>query len=101
MNQTTLRPHLCKYKKVPELATSDPTKNVNTTSEAKHTKVLGNEQVLKKDIMKNFSENTVEDDSENSKKKTERYFKYRQRNLWINAEQIVTVTKTLFLAFNF
>ena len=37
--------------------------------------------------MDNFSDNTKEDHSENSKKKTERYFKNRQRNLWINGEQ--------------
>ena len=44
-------------------------REVNTNSEAKHTKVLGNEEVLKRDNTKNHSDNTKEDDSENPKKK--------------------------------
>ena len=42
-------------------------REVNTTSEAKHTKVLGNEEALKTDNTKNISDNTKEDDGENSK----------------------------------
>ena len=41
-------------------------REVNTTSEAKHTKVLGDED-LKIDNTKNVSANTKENDSENSK----------------------------------
>ena len=41
----------------------------NTTSEAKHTKVLDNEEVLKTDNKKNVIDNAKEDDSENSQKK--------------------------------
>ena len=44
-------------------------REVNTTSEAKHTKVLGNEEALKTDNMKNVRDNTKEDDRENSRKK--------------------------------
>ena len=44
-------------------------REVNTTSEAKHTKVLAIEKDLKTDNTKNVSDNTKEDDSENSKKK--------------------------------
>ena len=44
-------------------------REVNTTSKAKHTKVLRNGKDLKTDIMKNVSDNTKEDDSENPKKK--------------------------------
>ena len=43
-------------------------REVKTTSEAKHTKLLENEKVLKTDNTKNISENTKEDDSENFKK---------------------------------
>ena len=60
---------------------------VNTTSQPKHPNVFGIEETLKKDTTEIFSDNTKEDDSENFKKKTERYFKYRQRNLWINVKQ--------------
>ena len=74
-------------------------KNVKATSEPNHTNVFGIEEVLKTDNTENSSDNTKEDDSENSKKrKTEIYFKYRQRNLWINVKQELTVTKTLYLA---
>ena len=44
-------------------------KEVNTTSESKHPNVFGIEEVLKTDNMENFSDNTKEDDSGNSKKK--------------------------------
>ena len=44
---------------------------VNTTSEAKHTKGLETEEVHKTDNTKNISDNTKEDESENSKKKLE------------------------------
>ena len=44
-------------------------RNFNTTSEAKHTKVLGNEIPLNTDNTKNVTDNTKEDDSENQKKK--------------------------------
>ena len=43
-------------------------REVNTTSEAKNTKVLGNEEVLITDITKNISDITKEDDGKNSKK---------------------------------
>ena len=55
-------------------------KEVITTSKGKQTKVFGNEEPLKTDKTGNSSEKFKDDDSENSKK-TERYFKYRQRNL--------------------
>ena len=42
---------------------------VNTTSEAKQTNVLGNEEALKTDKKKKVGENTKEDDSDNSKEK--------------------------------
>ena len=84
-------------------------KNVKTTSEPKHSNVFGIEEVLKTDNTENGSTNTKEDDSENPKKKlkdilntnkeiqilkqnrqekTERYFKYRKRNLWINFKEL-------------
>ena len=44
-------------------------KDINTTSEAKHTIVSGNEEVLKTDKKKNVIDNAKEDDSENSQKK--------------------------------
>ena len=75
-------------------------KNVNTTYKPEHTNIFGIEEVLKTDNLENGSNNT-KDDCENSKEKTERYFKYRQRNLWINVEQLVTVTKTLFWLLTF
>ena len=40
-----------------------------TTSKAKYPNVFWTEEVLKTDNMENFSDNTKEDDSENSKKK--------------------------------
>ena len=46
-------------------------KNVRTTSEPKHTNVFGIEEVLTTYNRENFSDNTKEDDSENSKKKPE------------------------------
>ena len=52
--------------------------------------------------MKNVGDNTKEDDSGNPEKKLKRYFKCRQRNLQINAEQQFAVIKTLsFLLFSF
>ena len=44
-------------------------REVNTTSEAKHTEVLGNEEALKTDNTKHVSDNTKEDETENFKKK--------------------------------
>ena len=44
-------------------------KNVKTTSEPNYTKVFEIEEVLKTDNTENFSDNTKEADSENSKKK--------------------------------
>ena len=44
-------------------------KEVETISEPKHPNVFGIEEVLITDNMENFSGNTKEDDSENSKKK--------------------------------
>ena len=46
-------------------------REVNTTSEAKHTKGLETEDVLKTDNTKNVNDNTKENDSKNSKKKLE------------------------------
>ena len=44
-------------------------REVDTISETKHTTVLENEEALKPDNTKNFSDNTKEEDSENSNKK--------------------------------
>ena len=59
---------------------------VKTTSEATHTKVMGNEEVLKKENMKNTSDNTKDYDSVNSKRKL-RYFKYKKETLLNNRLQ--------------
>jgi len=71
-------------------------KEVKTVSEPKHTNVFGTEEFLKTDNAENFSANTKEDVRENSKKKLKDI-----SNTDKNVEQLVTVTKTLFLAFNF
>ena len=44
-------------------------KELKSTSEAKQTKVLGNEEPLRTDKTKNVGDNTKKDDSENSKGK--------------------------------
>ena len=72
-------------------------KEVKTVSEPKHTNVFGTEEFLKTDNAENFSENTKEDVRENSKKKLKDISNTDKKNV----EQLVTVTKTLFLAFNF
>ena len=59
---------------------------VKTTSEATHTKGMGNEEVLKKENMKNTSDNTKDYDSVNSKRKL-RYFKYKKETLLNNRLQ--------------
>ena len=61
-DQLVLFWHLCWQHLIQE-------KNVNTTSEPKHTNVFGIEEVLKTDNTENSSDNTKEDDSENPKKK--------------------------------
>ena len=55
----------------------------NTDQETKQTNVLENKEPLKTDKTENVGDNTKKDFSE----ETERYFKYRQINLWINGEQ--------------
>ena len=49
------------------MTTNPPKKEVNTNSEAKQTKVLGNKEPLKTYKTKKFGDTTKEDDSENSK----------------------------------
>ena len=49
-------------------------------SEPKHPKVFGIEEVLKTDNTENFSDNTKEDDSENSKKKLKDVSKTDEEN---------------------
>ena len=80
-NLTTSRSHLCQYKKIPCGQHLIQRREVNTTAETKNTTVLENEEALETDNTKNFSDNTKEEDSENSYKKTERYFKYGQKKL--------------------
>ena len=62
---------------------------------------MGNNEPLETDKKKNVGDNIKDDNSENFKKKLKDISNTDKKNLWINVEQLVTVTKTLFLAFNF
>ena len=58
-----------RIEKLPSCENLIQKREVNTTSEAKYTKVLGNGEVLITNITKNFSDITKEDYGQNLKKK--------------------------------